>query len=262
MGLMNKIKDAHYYLGALYYLQSIIKSLGMIVLVFMGGLYFLYSEEYTIALLLLALVLILSIVIIVMYITRVRKTRQSTSNKKLHITYFESTYDCKELTNEYSAISIFEVCAKESQVDSLNLAHSFSGSGREKVSVEPREFFLQNQQNRDDGNFQISSIMFPRQLEKNEKMNFSLCRKFRGGKTKPKRFFIHHVNDIYPNGIILRVRLDQEVEEFTKEILPSGLTVTPIRQEVVKGKGLRQIEWVIEKPCVALRYKIAWRCIE
>lgn len=259
MALMDEVKNAHYFLGSLYYLQGLIKCLGTIVIVFVGGLYFLFREEHTIALLLLTIVLILLIIILFMYVARVLKIRQSISNKKLHVTLYDSTYECKENSNEYSVTNNFEVCAVENQVDRFNFRHSFSGSGRVKVFVEPREFSFQNQRNIDDGNFQFNSIVFPRHLSKNERLKFKIHREYRGGKTKPKPFYIYHVNDIYPNGITLRVRLDREVAEFTKEVLPPGLSTAPIRRKVVLGRGSRHIEWVIEKPCVAHRYKIAWR---
>lgn len=243
----------HHTLGAGFYAYQWLPAVGV------GGLFtssILFPKAIIIEIsVLLSLLLIVGGV--VAWIVKSKK-RKGVLNPLLDITKLTDSYRVKQ-DNIYEFIKEMTIRARASGVDSYKCKFRWTGVGEVHCQISPSEIVGVRRTHAKSDIWELEHVQFANPLSKGEELSFKLCFTMRdeGGTALP--FYQKLIDDVYPNGMTVKVLLPAVPFHFSREILASARGEVPIFKEEVPNADSCEIIWRIKRPKIGCRYKVAWQ---
>lgn len=161
----------------------------------------------------------------------------------------------------YRLVLNLKVCAVADGVDKYRMKFKWTGSGPINISV--TKGCKAQLINHGDDVWELSEIRFPYHLEKNSCFSFGVTLSMRddGGMAKP--FLRKLVDDYYPNGLTMRVILNEGLRASSCR----GTVLASTRSDVAVhpptslpcDQQTGEVKWLVPKPRIGFRYSIDWR---
>ena len=202
------------------------------------------------------IVVVLSVVILVIGIVslifRVHK-RRGVVNPDLDVTYLSDTYAVLN-HGSYEFTKIVGLRAYRAGVSTYHCKYRWSDPGDFDITVIPGDFVAEKVRGEAEI-WDLVSIRFPHSLTKGEEVAFAVI--FRGTNARP--FFQKFMDDVYPNGVTMRVVLPTIPASFSQDILWSPRSNNPMVHDLTPTPHSTEIYWPIKRPQIGRRYRISWQ---
>jgi len=246
---------AYYYLGASYYFYKwfIIAGIGTDLL----SAIFLRD---TLVLLIIALFVgtILVLAGIAAWLGRTRK-RLHTLNPDVAMTKLIDTYQVLG-SDRYAFEKAVTIRALHSGVDAYRTKFKWTGTGRNTMSVNPPTEGTAIQEPSREGVWDVVKVQLREPLTRKQEKSLTLKCDLEDTARSARPFFQKLIDDLYPNGLTMRVLLPATPKRVTREIFLSPRSELHIWfEEGPPHSHSREITWPIKTPVIGRRYKISWQ---
>ncbi len=179
-------------------------------------------------------------------------------NPAIAVTKLVDTYRQID-SSHYTFAKTVTIRALHLGVDSFHNKFNWSGRGTRHISVEPSEECTVTVERIPDATWEMLCVHFLRPMVKGEEKTFSICFELHDEAGAARPYFVKFIDDLYPNGLTMRVLLPTQPKTCLREIFPSA------RAEVHSWfdptpplPDTTQIVWDVRPAVVGYRYKISW----